>query len=100
MTAISVAERIFIVYLTVINLIGLFQMAADKHSARLHRRRIPEAALFAVALLGGSLGTLGGMYFFRHKTKHWSFRIGIPLILAAQLVAFYYIYRTGLLSGI
>ena len=47
----------------------------------------PEAALFGAALLGGSAGAWAGMYLFHHKTKHWYFVVGMPLILAAQLVA-------------
>ena len=46
----------------------------------------PEHTLFAVALLGGSLGAWGGMYCFRHKTRHWRFVVGMPLILVAQLL--------------
>ena len=39
------------------------------------------------ALLGGSAGAWAGMYLFHHKTKHWYFVVGMPLILAAQLAA-------------
>lgn len=46
--------------------------------------RIPEKMLFGVSLLGGSAGTWAGMYLFRHKTKHWYFVIGMPLILVCQ----------------
>ena len=58
----------------------------DKIKASKNAWRIPEATLFLVALLGGSLGSLLGMYTFRHKTKHISFSFGMPLILAAQIV--------------
>lgn len=46
--------------------------------------RIPEKVLFGVSLLGGSAGTWAGMYLFRHKTKHWYFVVGMPLILVCQ----------------
>ena len=48
---------------------------------------LPEAALFGAALLGGSAGAWAGMYLFHHKTKHWYFVVGMPLILSAQLAA-------------
>ena len=51
------------------------------------RRRIPEAHLFLLAFIGGSLGSIMGMHIFRHKTRHLSFRLGMPLILIIQLVA-------------
>ena len=56
-------------------------------SARAHRRRIPEKVLFGAAWLGGAPGCLAGMYLFRHKTRHWYFRWGMPLILLIQLLA-------------
>lgn len=74
------------VYLLVINLDGLILMGVDKSRARRGTRRIPEATLFLVAALGGSVGVLIGMYAFRHKTQHDSFTIGIPLILFFEAV--------------
>lgn len=74
------------VYLAVMNLTGFFLMGWDKHCAKKGRRRVPERTLFVTALLGGSVGALAGMYVFRHKTKHLSFVIGIPLILILQLL--------------
>lgn len=73
-------------YLVVINLIALLMMWSDKRrSKRPGARRVPEKVLFLSALLGGSLGAVLGMYAFRHKTKHWYFVWGMPLILLAQL---------------
>lgn len=72
------------VYFVVMNLIGLLVMGADKRKAKKHQWRISERALFFVALLGGSLGTWAGMYLFRHKTKKWYFKIGMPAILLVQ----------------
>jgi uncharacterized membrane protein YsdA (DUF1294 family) len=72
---------LLIAYLLFINLDGFLLMAGDKSRARHGKRRIPEATLFLVAVLGGSGGVLAGMYAFRHKTLHQSFTIGIPLIL-------------------
>ena len=76
-----------IVYLILINALGMILMLADKHRARKNRRRIPEATLLLTALLGGSIGSLMGMYTVRHKTRHLKFTVGIPVILALQIVA-------------
>ena len=72
-------------YLIIINLVLFLTMAADKHRAKKDRRRVPEATLFLIALLGGSIGGIAGMYSFRHKTKHMSFVIGFPAILILEL---------------
>ncbi len=71
-------------YLILINAVGLLIMLADKQKARRGAWRIPEATLIGIALLGGSVGSIAGMYLFRHKTKHPKFYIGLPLILITQ----------------
>jgi len=78
--------KVLAVYLLVINLIAFLMMGLDKWRAKRDRWRIPEKALFLSALLGGSLGSILGMQVFRHKTQHWYFRFGMPLILILQLV--------------
>ena len=67
------------------SLIAFITMGADKRKAQKGRWRVPEATLFLFALLGGALGATLGMHLFRHKTKHWYFRWGLPLILLAQI---------------
>ena len=62
-------------------------MLVDKFKARKNLWRIPEKTLFLVAALGGSIGSLLGMYLVRHKTQHLTFTLGMPLILALQVVA-------------
>lgn len=76
-----------IIYLILMNMIGLFLMGLDKSKAKRHAWRIPERALFLASLLGGSIGTWAGMYLFRHKTKHWYFVVGMPAILVVQIIA-------------
>ena len=85
--------KLFVIYLAVMNVIGVAVMWSDKKRARLHRWRIPEKVLFGVSLLGGSAGTWAGMYLFRHKTKHWYFVVGMPLILAIQIVIALVVWR-------
>ena len=74
-------------YLAFINLTGFAVFGIDKYKAIHHKWRIRESALFAIAILGGSVGCLIGMYVFHHKTLHPSFRIGIPMILIVELIA-------------
>lgn len=75
-----------LLYFGVINLIGFLLMGIDKAKAKRRAFRIPEATLFIVALIGGSIGSLLGMYVFRHKTRHLKFTIGIPVILGIQII--------------
>lgn len=73
-------------YLVFINLTGLAAMWLDKALARSGARRLSEKSLFLLALLGGAAGVYCGMYLFRHKTRHRSFTLGIPLILTGQIL--------------
>lgn len=81
------------IYLGAASLFGFILMGADKRKAVQHKWRIPEKSLFLIALTGGSVGVLLGMWVFRHKTKHLSFSIGIPMIIAVQICAAVLIYR-------
>ena len=72
-------------YLLLVNLAGFLLMGLDKRRARRGAWRISEKALFLPAVLGGSLGSIVGMRTFRHKTKHWYFRYGLPALLIGQL---------------
>lgn len=80
-------KHIVLMYLIIINAAGFLLMLVDKLKAKRGAWRIPEATLMGTAALGGSIGTLIGMYLVRHKTKHLKFTLGVPLILAAQLIA-------------
>ena len=82
--------KYFWIYLALINLIGLFAMFLDKQKAKHNKWRISEKTLFLLALMGGSLGTTLGMNLFRHKTKHWYFKFGMPFILIIQLILIFY----------
>lgn len=76
----------FILYLLLINAAGFLIMLADKRKAVKNKWRIPEATLMGIGLLGGSIGCIAGMRLFRHKTKHPKFFIGLPVILALQII--------------
>ena len=78
--------KAILLYLLIINASGFLLMLIDKWKAKKNLWRIPEATLMGPALIGGSLGVLGGMKLGRHKTKHLKFSIGVPLIMAVQIV--------------
>ncbi len=71
--------------LLLLNVGAVLVMGWDKFQAQRQGRRVPERTLFLLALGGGSVGCLAGMYGFRHKTQHVSFVWGMPMILLAQL---------------
>ena len=76
--------KLLLYYLLLINAAGFLLMLVDKWKAKKNRWRVRESTLLTVAALGGSIGSLAGMYLFRHKTQHLKFTLGVPLILAAQ----------------
>ena len=84
---------IFYYYLIAVNVLAFFLMGTDKYRTKHHRWRIPEKTLFLSAILGGTVGAILGMYTFRHKTKHWYFVVGMPLILFIQVGICFFIYR-------
>ncbi len=88
---------VLISYIIIINLIAFVVMGVDKGKAKAHRRRISEDSMFIVALLGGALGVKLGMSFFKHKTRHKKFIIGIPIIIIINFSLFFYIYKFVLL---
>lgn len=79
-----------IIYLVVINIIGFLAMWIDKRKAERGKWRIKEKTLFMITLLGGGIGTISGMYTFRHKTKKLSFTIGLPSILILEIITIIY----------
>ena len=83
---------VLLVWLAVINLVTFAVYGIDKAKAKRGAWRVPEKTLFLLPLLGGSLGALLGMKVFRHKTKHWYFVWGIPLILVAQIALAIWLY--------
>ena len=91
-TVIGDPWALLIWWLALINLAAFLAFGLDKWKARRKERdervrRVPEKTLFLLAALGGSVGALLGMRAFRHKTRHNSFRFGIPAILLVQAAA-------------
>ncbi len=84
--------KIVLIYLLIINAASLLVMVIDKGLAKKGSFRVPESSLFMLAILGGSVGSIVGMYLVRHKTKHVSFTLGMPLILLAQMILIYFLF--------
>ena len=80
-----------VIYLLVINVIGFLAMGFDKWKAKKGRWRIPENTLFMFTILGGGIGTIAGIYVFRHKTKKLKFTVGMPVILVLEILLFVYL---------
>ena len=93
MITMQTITAIGLIYLIGINLAGFIIMGVDKKRAIRGAWRISEASLFFTALLGGSLGCILGMQHFRHKTKHWYFKYGMPAILVAQVLLFALLFK-------
>lgn len=93
----NIFDYILVIYLIAVNITAFVMMGVDKRRAIRHEWRIPEARLFASALLGGGAGAVIGMYTFRHKTKHWYFVVGMPLIMILNFAIIYLVVRyTGI----
>ena len=80
-----------VIYLIIINITGFLAMGIDKRRAKLMEWRIPEKTLFLITLFGGGIGTILGMYTFRHKTKKKYFTIGLPAIVIIEIVSVIYL---------
>ena len=93
MITMQTITAIGLIYLIGINLAGFIIMGVDNKRAIRGAWRISEASLFFTALLGGSLGCILGMQHFRHKTKHWYFKYGMPAILVVQVLLFALLFK-------
>ena len=82
---------LILLYLLIVNAIAFLLMLVDKQKAKKKLWRIPESTLLLSAAMGGSIGSLAGMYTFRHKTKHLKFTLGVPAILILQIAAVLYL---------
>lgn len=80
----TVVITVIVTLLVLMNAAAWLLMAVDKRRARKGQWRIPERTLFLVTGLFGGLGGTLGMFMMHHKTKHWYFRIGFPLLLIIQ----------------
>lgn len=86
LSGIKLSAILVVAYIVIINLITFVVYGRDKSQARRREWRTPESTLFILAIAGGSVGALAGMYLFHHKTRKKSFMFGIPIILLVQLL--------------
>jgi uncharacterized membrane protein YsdA (DUF1294 family) len=84
--------KLLLIWLIFINIITYIIYAIDKYKSMHHKWRIRESTLILLAVIGGSVGALLAMYTVRHKTKHNKFRIGVPVILAVQIIVVCVVY--------
>ena len=82
--------KFIFIYIIFINLFLFTLLGIDKKRAKLHKWRISEKTLMCLAILGGSLGGILGIYTFKHKTKHLKFTLGYTIILLIQLLSLFY----------
>ena len=80
-----------LLYLLIINVVVFLAMGIDKLKAKKEWWRIPEGTLMMICLLGGGIGTITGMYKFRHKTKKLKFTVGMPTILISEIALVIYL---------
>lgn len=76
-----------VAYIVIVNIVAFCLYGIDKSAAIKQKQRIPNRVLLLLAVFGGSLGALAGMYTFRHKTKKWYYTITVPLLLMIQIAA-------------
>lgn len=84
--------KLLLIYITLVSVITFIVFGIDKLKAKKSWWRIPESTLMVLAVIGGSIGALLGMYVFHHKTLHKKFTIGIPVILILQIAAAAFIF--------
>ena len=87
-------ESTLVIYLLAVNLFAFILYGIDKKGARNRKWRISEKTLIGIAAIGGSIGAILGMHVFHHKTRHWYFHYGLPLILILQGVLAWLVYNT------
>ena len=87
------AQKILFGYILVMSIVAFCVCGADKFAAQRQKSRVPEKVLFLLSVLGGSVGMYLGMFTFRHKTKHWYFVVGIPVIILVQAALILYFIR-------
>ena len=88
----SLTIKILLIYTLIINVILFFTMGFDKHCATKEKWRVPEATLFILALLGGSIGGFISMKLFHHKTRKWYFYVIFILALFFQVLLWLFIF--------
>jgi uncharacterized membrane protein YsdA (DUF1294 family) len=85
--------KALLIYLIIVNIAAFAIMGTDKHKAQRNKWRVSETSIFILGLIGGGTGIFLGMRFFRHKTKHLKFTLGIPVIVIINIIMLGYILQ-------
>ncbi len=88
----STGLKIALIFMLLMSIVGFCAMGIDKKKAKANAWRIPEKTLFGIAFMGGGAGVWLGMETFRHKTKHWYFKYGVPVIAMLEFIAVCYVF--------
>lgn len=88
-------STLLVIYLIAVNAVTMITYGIDKFNAVHKRWRIRVSTLLGLAMIGGSVGALAGMYLFRHKTRKAAFTIGVPVMLILQLIVLGWIMNCG-----
>ncbi|MET0945746.1 MAG: DUF1294 domain-containing protein [Flavobacterium sp.] len=81
--------EILLLYFLVISIFVFILAGYDKYLARKNKRRIPENTLFFLEAIGGTIGLLLAMLFFKHKTSKTSFIVKFSAIFLIQMLLVY-----------
>ena len=89
---------IFLAYIAIISIISIIVCIDDKKISKKNRveLRTPEKTLLILSALGGSVAMFITMLIIRHKTKHFKFMVGIPVIMVIQAVAVFLLFHFGI----
>ena len=82
--------KMILILMVVMSVVGFFAMGIDKMKAKRDMWRTPEKVLLGIAFFGGGAGVWLGMEVFRHKTKHWYFKYGVPVITLLEFIGICY----------
>ena len=74
-----------LLWVAALSLADFVLMGVDKWKAKRGAWRVKESTFFLLAALGGAPGAILGMWAFRHKTRHWYFKFGLPALLLGQI---------------
>ncbi|MEA4848303.1 MAG: DUF1294 domain-containing protein [Clostridiaceae bacterium] len=85
--------KALLIYLIIVNIAAFAIMGTDKYKAQRNKWRVSETSIFILGLIGGGTGIFLGMRFFRHKTKHLKFTLGIPVIVIINIIMLGYILQ-------
>lgn len=88
-------DKAILYYFLALSVLNFSFMGWDKRQAKRGRPRVPERRFFLIALLGGAAGAILGMYVFHHKTRHWYFKWGLPVILLLHLALLWFGWAYG-----